>query len=65
MHTSGLAKFHANLISRRAPLQASNRLFLLDPAQFALRNKPAFAPHRAQDAALGDLLAKSLEQLFL
>jgi hypothetical protein len=43
----------------------ANSLFLLNTAQFALGNVPALAANRAQNAALGDLLAKTLEQLVL
>jgi hypothetical protein len=43
----------------------ANSLFLLNPAQLALGNKPALAANRAQDAALGNLLAKALQQLIL
>jgi hypothetical protein len=44
---------------------ATDRLFLLNAAQLALGYVPALAANRAQDAALGDLLAETLEQLLL
>jgi hypothetical protein len=44
---------------------ATDRLFLVDAAQFAFGYKPALATHRAQDSALGNLLSKALQQLVL
>jgi hypothetical protein len=44
---------------------AANRLFLLNTAQLALGNKPAFAAHSTQNPTLGYLLAEAAEQLFL
>jgi hypothetical protein len=43
---------------------ATNGLLLLNSAQFALTHVPAFAANGAQNATLGNLLAKSLQQLF-
>ena len=43
----------------------ANGLFLLNPAQLTFRYKPALAANRAQDTALGNLLAKALEQRVL
>ena len=41
---------------------AADRLLLLHAALFTLRDKPAFAAHGAQNAALDDFLAKAFEQ---
>jgi hypothetical protein len=48
-----------------AALMTTDRLFLLDAAQLALRNKPAFSTHSAQNTTLCDFLAEAPEQLFL
>lgn len=48
-----------------ASAQAAYGLLALYAAQFALGNKPAFAPYCAEESALGDFLAKSLQQLIL
>jgi len=48
-----------------ASAQAAYCLFALNAAQFALGNKPAFAPYCAKESALRDFLAKSLQQLIL
>lgn len=44
---------------------AADRFFALNPAQFALGNKPAFPADGAQHTAAGDFLSKALHQLFL
>jgi hypothetical protein len=48
-----------------ASLNAADGLLLLNPAQLALRNKPALAADGAQDTALYDLFAEALQELVL
>lgn len=48
-----------------ASLKPSNGFLSLNPPQLTLGYKPALATHRAQDAALGDLLSKALKELLL
>ena len=43
----------------------ADSLLLVNAAQLAFRNKPALATNGAQDTALGDLLAKTLEEQLL
>jgi hypothetical protein len=45
--------------------RTADGFLLLNAAQFAFGHMPAFAAHRAKDAALRDRLAEALEQLFL
>jgi hypothetical protein len=51
--------------TRLAALDSADRFFLLHTAQFALADEPAFAAHRAEDAALDNLFAEALEQAIL
>jgi len=43
----------------------ANSLLFVNAAQLAFRNKPALATNGAQDTALGNFLAKALEELLL
>jgi hypothetical protein len=45
--------------------RATRRFFLGDTIQFALGDKPAFAPNIGHDAALDHLAAETTKQLFL
>jgi hypothetical protein len=48
-----------------AALNSANGFFLLNAAKFALGDKPSFATHRAEDAALRHFLAEAFKQLIL
>lgn len=47
---------------RQAPLLFTDRLLLGDPALFAGRDKPAFAPYGAEHLAARHFLAEALQQ---
>src|SRR5512135_211532 len=47
-----------HILRKRAPLDAANRLLAFHAALLALGDVPALAAHRAQHAALDDLLAE-------
>jgi hypothetical protein len=55
------APYPFGLSTPRAP----DGLLLLNAPQLALADVPALPAYIAEDAALGDLLAESLEKLFL
>ena len=54
-----------NLMGKGAPLNTASGLLLLHAALLAFGNVPALAAHRAQNAALDNLLAKTLQQRIL
>ena len=49
----------------RFALQTPDGLFALDSSQLTLRNKPALAPYRTQNATLGDFLSEAFQERLL